>query len=524
MNYLICLTRFQCLEMGVFMELSWCVFGVFLLAGGVALVPWLGPGAGARVAGVIGGAGFAATLVLLVDRAAGVIDMDWFAAIAAVFVAALSVLIQLFSVRHLRKDPRQRWFVCWVNFLTAGSLTVVSAPSMIWFAAGWSAVGFSLVMLLNTYPALKQARQGVRRAAVSLGIGDAALWIAVLVVTLQHGGVVRWADLPGVFTDLSGPLQLVTGMLLVIAAVSRSAQFPFHTWLSVTLAAPTPVSAVMHAGVVNGAAFVMIRFSSALSGSALTVWTLFVVGSVTLTIGAAGVLMRPDLKGRLVASTTAQMGFMVMTLGVGAYAAAVFHLIGHGLYKANFFLRSGSQITDLRRHGNYPVKRLGHSGRRVALAGIAATFPGIAIIATTSRLSPHANVSTLVLAGYGCVTGAVLLFDWLQRGDLPMVVSAAAVLIVTTAGSMYALVVHDAGRLLGTGLAMPVWTVPGWVLLVPLVLVTCVSVLPAIPALRVPVLYGLVSGIAQSRLFRIPRVRYESASKSSHSALLQEIA
>ncbi len=506
------------------MILSEWLFAIFLLGSMVALVPGVRRGLAAQSAAVMATVGLVGAVTLLGQRVAAVTHADWFSVAGALFVAVLSVLIQVFSLRHLRGDVRQRWFVCWVNVLTAGSILVVCAPSVIWFAAGWTGVGIGLVMLLNTYPDLAQARQGVRRAAVNLGIGDLALWAAVLVLTIINGGDVHWGQLPQAIRALPGPVQVVAGLLLVVAALSRSAQFPFHTWLSVTLAAPTPVSAVMHAGVVNGAAFVVIRFAPAVTGSAVAVWALFLAGGVTLMIGAAGMLVRPDLKGRLVASTTAQMGFMVMTLGVGAYAAAVFHLMGHGFYKANLFLRSGSQIGDLRHDGSRPSAPHTRNLRRTAAGAMACLFPAGAIIATTVALGGHAGASTLVLAGYGCVTAAVLLYEWVRREDLPWYATAVAVMIVTAGGCAYAGVVNAAGRLLGSGLPVSSSTIPTGALLIPFALMLGISVLPALPASRLPAVYGLVSGLSQSRLVRIPRMTPGTSSHLSHPVLVQEPA
>lgn len=489
---------------------------IFLFAGGAAAVPWIPAGWSARLGSGLALGGLAGTLGVLVGRATGMVSVDWFAAVAAVFVAVLSCLIQLYGVRQFRADARQRWFVCWLNVLTAGSVGVLIAPSVLWFAAAWTVVGAALVMLLAMYPRLRQARVGLRRTILSLAVGDAALWSAVLTMVLLDGGDVSWGHLGATVVSLGGPAQTALALLVVVAGLARSAQLPFHTWLPVTLAAPTPVSAIMHAGVVNAAAFLMIRFAGIVSVTFPAVLILFVAGSATLLVGAAGYLVHPDLKGRLVASTTAQMGFMVMTLGVGAYAAAVFHLIGHGFYKANLFLRSGSQVSDLRRRGERPAARRATVAQRVWAACVAVIVPSCAILATTVVISPPAGISTVVLAGYGCVTAGVLLYHGLLSTGVSWLLRILSVLGIAAAGVGYAAVVHGFDQLIGSDLPAPVVTVPGWALLAPLLLVALMSLLPAVPAARVPRLYGLVKGLAGTPL---PRVRVSPRPRTATPAL-----
>ncbi|MGN6501801.1 MAG: proton-conducting transporter transmembrane domain-containing protein, partial [Pseudolysinimonas sp.] len=188
-------------------------------------------------------------------------SVGWVGVIAAIFIAGLSAWIQRFAARQLRASPRRRWFVLWINVLTAGSVAVVLAPTVLWFAAGWTTAGLALVMLLRTERGSRQARQGARRTALLLGIGDAALWGAVTILVAAAGGDPTWNALADLTARLPQGTAALVAILLVTAGLARSAQPPFHGWLPVTLAAPTPVSAIMHAGVVNASAFLVIRFA-----------------------------------------------------------------------------------------------------------------------------------------------------------------------------------------------------------------------------------------------------------------------
>ncbi len=157
-----------------------------------------------------------------------------------------------------------------------------------------------------------------------------------------------------------GPLSLVTvvAVCLVIAGIARSALVPLHAWLPSTLAAPTPVSALLHAGVINGAGVLLIRFSPIFASSAGAMALAFAIGIVTALFATAIMLVRTDVKGGLVWSTSGQMGFMVVQLGVGAFAAALFHIVGHALYKASMFLGAGGAISAHSRQNQRP-----HLGR-----------------------------------------------------------------------------------------------------------------------------------------------------------------
>lgn len=497
---------------------------MFVLAGVICSIRWIPAGAAAGLGTTVAVLALIAAMGVLVTRIAGVSSAAWFAVVSAVFIAALSALIQAFSGRQLRSDLRQRWFVCWVNVLTAASVGVVVAPSVLWFAVAWTSVGVALVALLAMYPDLPQARQGVRRTILNCGIGDAALWVAVITILLVNGGDVGWGRLGAVAATIGAPWQTVVPVLLAIAGLARCAQVPFHTWLPATLAAPTPVSAIMHAGVVNAAVFLVIRFSDILSVSAATMLIIFLAGSATVLVGAAGYLMRPDLKGRLVASTTAQMGFLVMTLGVGAYAAALFHLMGHGLYKANLFLRSGSQIDDLRRRGQRPEDAEATATQGTVAGCLAVLVPTGAIVVTAVNIDPRPSVSALILVGYGCVTAGVFLYNWLLHVQVSRLKRALSVPAVAIAGVAYVCVVHVFDLLVSIGLPAAVSSVPGWALALPLLLVALISLLPIIPSHRVPGLYGVITGLAGSTLPR-PRVRHRPRMRQAPlSPIVQELA
>ena len=226
---------------------------IALIGAPAILAAWaFGPGRRApRMTGRLGAAvaavGFLATLLLAfvglgTSITVGPIgfSMDRLAVVLLLLVFGVSGIAQAFAVRYLAGDTRAAWFTGGAGLLTAASAGLVTASTLIALALCWSLAGVALCLLLAIYR-LPSARDGVRRTAVAFLVGDLALWVAVALATVTWGPVTL-APAGGQF---SGPLVPVVAVLVVLAALSRSAQIPFHRWLPATLAAPTPVSALL---------------------------------------------------------------------------------------------------------------------------------------------------------------------------------------------------------------------------------------------------------------------------------------
>ncbi|KXU21875.1 hypothetical protein VV38_00620 [Clavibacter nebraskensis] len=500
------------------------VVAVWLLAAAVAASPGIPAGGSARVAVGLGGVGVGAAVTLVALRGAGDVDVAWAAALAAVLIAGLSTGIQRFAVAHLRADPRQRWFVVGVNLLTASSVGVVLAPSVLWFAVAWSAAGASLLMLLAMQPGSRQARQGLARAAVQLGVGDLALWSAVVALAAWAGGDVSWDRIGAVAAALPAGPAMTVAVLLVAAGASRAAQVPFHGWLPMTLAAPTTVSAIMHAGVVNAAAFLVIRFAETVTAQPVAMLLLGILGAASMLCGAAGYLVRPDLKGRLVASTTAQMGVMLVALAVGAWGAALFHLIGHGIYKARLFLRAGDQIDDMRRAQAAPAAERASSPVRAAAVAAAVIVPGAGILAATWLADVPSTSSGVLLDAYGWMTAGLLLHGALTTRAASAGLRVLLLPAAAAAAAAYAVVVHAFDALVSSDVPAAAAPDPGWVVLVPLLLVGALSLLPRMRVAGSSRLYGWVTLLAGSP---VPRVRSDAAPRprpATSAPIIQELA
>jgi NAD(P)H-quinone oxidoreductase subunit 5 len=477
-----------------------------LILGFMVLTPWAtaavaavasrrsSPHVAARLSAAMTGGGFAiavsATAITLgsgrvvLEIGASSVQLDPLSVLISMLVFGLSAVIQSFAVRYLRGDPRQGWFVVSAGALTASTVLLVSAASVIVFAFAWVLAGTALVAALATYPDLPQAREGVRRTASRLAIADAGLVVGVGIVVIAGGGDRPLSELGSVAQELGEPLSLVVAVLLVGAALAHSSQIPFHGWLPSTLAAPTPVSALMHAGVVNAGAILLVRFSPVISTHAWLMIAIALIGGATLVWASAARLVRPDVKGRLVYSTMGQMGFMIMACGLGAYAAAIFHLIAHSLFKSSLFLGAGMgvrrSVIDRDRPPADPVTGL----RRSLAVLIAIVIPAIGLIAAELLLAESVSPATLALLAFVAVTGAITLGSALiARFTVGTVVGGTAGMLAVTFGYV-AFLTAFSSALDPVAAAEPA---PAWLVAIPAIGLLMLEVLPRtrlLPGLR----------------------------------------
>lgn len=383
----------------------------------------------------------------------GLIAVDRLAAVLLLLVFGVSAIVQAFAARYLSGDPRAAWFTGGAGLLTAASAGLVTASTLIGLAVCWTLAGTALCLLLGTYWHLPDARDGVRRTMTAFLIGDLALWTAVALATAVWGRI----DLRGVEPGrVSGPMVSVVACLIVLAALSRSAQIPFHRWLPATLAAPTPVSALLHAGVVNAGGILLIRLSM-LGTDDLARGLTVLAGIATMVYGGAVMLVKPDIKGALAHSTAAQMGFMILTCGLGLWAAAVIHLVAHGFYKATLFLSSGSAIARYRRHEALPPPDSGPARRQKwAHIAVAAGLPTLALVVgiTVVPIPPGDHAAEQALLVFAWVTGVAATWGWLRyRTGVGATVAAMGFLITATV--CYVGIIRGISRYLTPALPLP---------------------------------------------------------------------
>jgi len=259
-------------------------------------------------------------------------------ALLVVAITLVGAVVLSFGARQLREDPRRRAFLAAASVVIAGMVLVTAATSWLVLLVGWLAAGWGFVVAHGLRKDLAGVARSWRRALLALGLGDLALVTAALLAT--GGG--RQLVAAGTVGDGHHALGLAAGLLVVVAVLSRAAQGPFAGWLPGTAAAPSPTGALLHAGVVNGGAILLIRLRGSVPLPALAI--VVAVGLGTCVVASQLLLRRPDVKGQLVFSTMAQMGFLVAASAVGAYLAALVHLVGHAWYKSNLLLASSGRI------------------------------------------------------------------------------------------------------------------------------------------------------------------------------------
>jgi NADH-quinone oxidoreductase subunit L len=350
--------------------------------------------------------------------------VDRLASVMMLLISLVSLVIHVYSERYMVGDPGYQRFFSLVGALTWVLLSLASSENLLWLFLYWHLVTWFLASLVAFNRASRPAVDAGRRTLMVQGVGDAAFAVALVILFWSQGtlnlGVLgeRLRSAPAFLElamgwDLSVPL--VATLLLVLSVMTKSAQFPFHVWLTGTLEAPTPVSALMHAGIVNAGGFLVNRLAPLFGLASPTLHLLFVIGAVTALVGAAAMLTQPSVKRMLVYSTMGQMGYMVMECGLGAFALAVFHLCAHGLFKATLFLNSGANIHKARIEFQLPPG----AGQEVPRPFSAMTWTtGLAVtllLPLIILLALHGVVSIPLQDGQGAVI--FLFFGWVTASQ-----------------------------------------------------------------------------------------------------------
>lgn len=287
-----------------------------------------------------------------------------------VFVGAL---VLRFSRNYLDGDARQGLFFGELGLTLAAVSLLVTAGNLYLLVAAWIATSLSLHRLLLFYPERRGAVVAARKKFFAARLGDASL-IAAGALMIAQFGTADIARLLAAAQNAQGGTGTVTAaaLLIAVAALLKSAQFPFHGWLPEVMETPTPVSALLHAGIINAGGFLVVRFAEVMLLAMPALHLLAVVGGLTALLGSVVMLSRTSIKGSLAWSTVAQMGFMLLQCGLGAFALAVLHLVTHGLYKAHAFLAAGSAV-EAARTAWVPGSRSRPGGRHL-LSGFAAAL------------------------------------------------------------------------------------------------------------------------------------------------------
>ncbi len=358
---------------------------------------------------------------------AATVYYDGVASLMLALVSFVGWVICRYSIRYLDGESTQGRYFRWAGFTIGAVSLMVISGNLLMFVATWIMTSLGLHHLLLHYGHRPVARRAAWTKFTISRFGDVAL-ICAMVVLYSEFKTLDFAELFSAARSVSSvtlPMQFA-GFLLIAGAVTKSAQFPFHTWLPLTMETPTPVSALMHAGIVNAGGYLIIRTSPLVSLTPWALTTLAVIGAVTACYAAVVMLTQTSVKKSLAYSTIAQMGFMMLQCGLGAFSAAMLHILAHSLYKAHAFLSSGNVISErASTTGGLPAEAPVALGKLVAAASAIATCLGISFL--IFAINPLSKPGGLLLGGVICLALTYWVGQVMRRGSGKLLKRAMAV-------------------------------------------------------------------------------------------------
>ncbi|MFN3373413.1 MAG: proton-conducting transporter membrane subunit [Chloroflexus sp.] len=321
-------------------------------------------------------------------------------------VTLLGALLIQFSRNYLDGDPRQKVFFIRLYLTISAVLLMVLAGNLWQLVAAWITMSLALHKLLVFYPDRPRAIRAAGKKFIVARVSDVALISAAVLIAQAFGttdlGQLRDATSAALASGTIPAGAAVAAILIVIAAALKSAMFPFHGWLLEVMETPTPVSALLHAGLLNAGIFLVVRFGELVFLSTPALILLIVVGGFTAIFASSSMITQSSVKVSLAYSSAAHMGFMLMLCGFGAHTVAIMHLIAHSCYKAHAFLSSGSIIEYVRNTGAQKLDQVPHPlALLVNMAVAGAMFVGVATaigIDITKRPAETAMITIFMAA------------------------------------------------------------------------------------------------------------------------------
>ena len=273
------------------------------------------------------------------------------------FVTGISALIHLYSIGYMRGERDVRKFFLYLNLFVFSMLTLVLANTLVLTFVGWEGVGVCSYWLISYYFDRDSAASAGKKAFIYNRVGDAGMLLAMFLL-FSHLHTLTYLTIFHRAGTLSPTIATLAVLALLLGATGKSAQIPLFNWLPDAMEGPTPVSALIHAAtMVTAGVYLLVRMSPVLALSSDGRLTIAAIGGATAFVAATIATAQKDIKKVLAFSTVSQIGYMVLAVGSGAYAAAIFLMVAHAFYKALLFLGSGSVIHSL--HGEQDMRRMG---------------------------------------------------------------------------------------------------------------------------------------------------------------------
>src|SRR5215213_10213832 len=346
--------------------------------------------------------------------------VDTLTAVMLIVVTTVSALVHLYSIGYMADDPHRPRFFAYLSLFTFFMLALVTADNLVQLFFGWEGVGLASYLLIGFWYLRPSANAAAIKAFIVNRVGDFGFALGIFLVFVLFGSVAFEGIFPRVgefanstfhFLGYDWHALTLACLLLFMGAMGKSAQVPLHTWLPDAMEGPTPVSALIHAAtMVTAGVFMVARLSPLFEAAPTALAVVIVVGGFTALFAATIGLVQNDIKRVIAYSTCSQLGYMFVGLGVGAYAAGIFHLFTHAFFKALLFLGAGSVINAM--HHEQDIRNMGGLRRWIpftaammAIGTLALTgFPFTAgyyskdAIIEAAYVSPRAGASLAFLA------------------------------------------------------------------------------------------------------------------------------
>ncbi len=274
-------------------------------------------------------------------------------------VSGVGTLIVAYSIGYMDGEDEERRYFAYIAFFVFSMLLLVEAANFLILLIGWGLVGLSSYLLIGFWQDRPSAIAAAKKAFVMNAIGDAAIVLSIFLL-IQHTGTLDFAAVFGQAAVLGANAWVINIIAagLLVGAVAKSAQIPLHTWLPDAMEGPTPVSALIHAAtMVTAGVYLVVRAHPLFEQAPHVQQTVAGIGAVTLLATGAIALVQTDIKRVIAYSTMSQVGYMFLAAGIGAYSAAMFHLVTHAFFKALLFLAAGIVIHALA--GEQDMRKMG---------------------------------------------------------------------------------------------------------------------------------------------------------------------
>ncbi len=326
--------------------------------------------------------------------------VDQLSILMALVVTGVSTLIHAYSAAYMRGDVDYKRYFTWLNLFVLSMLVLVLGDSFLTLYAGWEGVGLCSFLLIGYWFEREAPANAAKKAFLVNRVGDVGLALGIMLIFATFGSLSFGQVLPAageVLAALPGTATAIA-LLLLAGAVAKSAQLPLHVWLPDAMEGPTPVSALIHAAtMVTAGVYLIARCHTLFEASATALTWVAWIGTITGLFAATVAAVQKDLKRVLAYSTISQLGIMFLGIGVGAYAAGLFHLTTHAFFKALLFLGAGSVMHAL--HGELDIFKMG--GLRRKLPWTFGTFlVGILALAAVPPFSGFWSKDEIMVAAF----------------------------------------------------------------------------------------------------------------------------